>query len=179
MNMKKINSLNETIENFIKNPLKILYKSKKEIISIVKNDMPVMYIFSPKSIKKIISKNNKYIKKKKIKRFNNIINKKILESKLKMNHKFSMHKNWKPDKDFLKKASIWGININKKVSKNELNAFIDYWEAEGRFLHNIQWQQKLAYSLKITRSIKSKVYKNEINKICSKNSIIPDGFRDK
>ncbi|WP_343154800.1 DnaT-like ssDNA-binding domain-containing protein [Buchnera aphidicola (Pseudoregma panicola)] len=178
MNIKKLNTLNITIENFLKNPLKFLEKSKKKIILISKNNNSMVYIFNKKKITKIFNKIKKYKKKNCKNNFNKIMSIEKFNLKNKIEKKFSMHDNWKPGKNFIKKASIWGIKIIKNVSKSELKSFIDYWKAEGRFLHNIQWQQKLAYSLQVTRSIKSKKYIHN-NKICKKNNFIPDGFRDK
>ncbi|WP_343184057.1 DnaT-like ssDNA-binding domain-containing protein [Buchnera aphidicola (Ceratovacuna keduensis)] len=179
MKIKKLNTINITIEKFLQNPLKFLKKSKKKIVLILKNNNPIAYIFNKKKVTNIFNKIKKYQKKNCKNNFNKIMSIEKFNLKNKIEKKFSMHDNWKPDKNFIKKAAIWGIKIKKNVSKSELKSFIDYWKVEGRFLHNIQWQQKLAYSLKITRSVKPKKYIYDDNKIYKKNNFIPDGFRDK
>ncbi|WP_343189107.1 DnaT-like ssDNA-binding domain-containing protein [Buchnera aphidicola (Chaitoregma tattakana)] len=179
MNIKNMNTLNITIENFLKNPFKFLKQSKKKIILILKNDIPVTCITNFKFIKKNFEKLKKYEKKKRYDKFSKIISTEQLNNNYNTTNKFAMHDNWHPDKNFIQKASIWGIKIKNNVSKSELKSFIDYWKAERRFLYHIQWQQKLAYSLKITRSSKHKMFQEEPNKIYKKNNFVPDGFRDK
>ncbi|BGI51264.1 MAG: hypothetical protein BucCj_0200 [Buchnera aphidicola (Ceratovacuna japonica)] len=176
MSVKKSNILNVSIENFLKNPLKFLKKTKKKTILISKKNNSKVYILSKKLTKKKFNEIKKYKKNNCTNNFNKIMSIEELNKKNKIENKFSMHDNWKPDKNFIKRAAIWGIKIEKNVSKNELKSFIDYWKLEGRFLHDIQWQQKLAYSLNVTRS-KKYIYNNK--EICKKDNFIPDGFRDK
>ncbi|WP_343189965.1 DnaT-like ssDNA-binding domain-containing protein [Buchnera aphidicola] len=179
MEIKKLNLFKVTIENFLKEPSKYLKKTKKKTILILEKNAPKTYIINNYILKKIFKKIKIYKKK-----IDNDISKKIISiekfnSKNKIQNKFAMYKNWNPDKNFIKKAAMWGIEIKKKVSRSELNLFIDYWKAEGRILHHIQWEQKLAYSLKITRASKHNKNISKSNKIYIKKNYIPDGFRDK
>ncbi|BBI01039.1 primosomal protein 1 [Buchnera aphidicola (Nipponaphis monzeni)] len=173
-----------TLDLFVKDPLKALSLSKEEALAILKNDIPVMYVVTPNLLKKLFAmtahfkKNNFYLSEikplpQKIKAKQNYSNTKL------QNGKFLMHHKWKPDCDFVRQASLWGINLTHSVEKEELVSFIDYWKAEGRFFYHIQWQQKLARNLEQRRS--SKIIRNnrDINKISIPDNTIPDGFRDK
>jgi hypothetical protein len=66
--------------------------------------------------------------------------------------KFQMHDNWKPDPQFAKRASQWGINLKTEITPFELAEFITYWKAEGKAFHHDQWQQKLARSVQQSRA---------------------------
>ncbi|STU57412.1 primosomal protein I [Klebsiella pneumoniae subsp. ozaenae] len=46
----------------------------------------------------------------------------------------------------------WGIALSQPVTPEELAAFVAYWQAEGKVFHHVQWQQKLARSVQISRA---------------------------
>ncbi|EDW9225217.1 primosomal protein DnaT, partial [Salmonella enterica subsp. enterica serovar Javiana] len=66
--------------------------------------------------------------------------------------KFAMYPAWQPDADFQRQAALWGVALREPVTAEELAAFIAYWQAESKVFHHIQWQQKLARSVQISRS---------------------------
>ena len=45
-----------------------------------------------------------------------------------------------------------GVALREPVTTEELASFIAYWQAEGKSLSPLQWQQKLARSLQIGRA---------------------------
>ncbi|WP_343189476.1 DnaT-like ssDNA-binding domain-containing protein [Buchnera aphidicola] len=152
------------LKNFLKNPLKILKKIKKKKLIIFKKKIPIMYILNIKTFNKLLKYKIKYKNyKKKIK-------------KTEKNKKFIMHKHWKPDKNFLKQASLWGIKLYKTATKTELASFISYWNAEKRSFYHIQWQQKLARNLQQIRNMIN-IKKKNINNISKLEYKIPYGFR--
>ena len=66
--------------------------------------------------------------------------------------KFAMYAGWQPDADFQRLAALWGIALSQPVTPEELAAFVAYWQAEGKVFHHVQWQQKLARSVQISRA---------------------------
>lgn len=184
MNLKTIISSFITLENFIQDPTKSLEQSKEGAIAIYKNNTLLMYAVTPSFLKKIFStsKQSKYHKF-----YTSQMKKLSYENKLEKNYfinnipngKFSMHNKWKPDSNFIRQASTWGINLTHSVKKEELNSFIDYWKAEGCFFYHVQWQQKLARNLEQRRKINNIRNRRDINQTFIPDDIVPDGFRDK
>ncbi|CAL4317841.1 primosomal protein DnaT [Buchnera aphidicola] len=165
--MKILFSKNITLNAFCQNPMQIIKSKKNNIISISKNKKILFYVINPDFLKKLFD----------IEKYN--LQNKITETEKKIIKKFSMHSNWKPDADFIKKSALWGISLDKEISQFELASFISYWEAEGCFFHHIQWQQKLARSLERSRSINIIKQKNDITYIPIPDQKIPEGFRGK
>lgn len=66
--------------------------------------------------------------------------------------KFAMYPDWQPDADFQRQAALWGVALKEPVTAEELASFVAYWHAEGKVFHHVQWQQKLARSVQISRS---------------------------
>ncbi|EMD6793535.1 Pyocin large subunit [Enterobacter hormaechei] len=92
--------------------------------------------------------------------------------------KFQMHDNWKPDQQFTRRASQWGINLKAEITPFELADFITYWKAEGKAFHHDQWQQKLARSVQQSRARPvSQQQRRDINEIPEPDKAIPQGFR--
>lgn len=91
--------------------------------------------------------------------------------------KFAMYYGWQPDGDFLRQATLWGIALSAPVAPEELAAFTAYWQAEGKVFHHIQWQQKLARHLQISRTGAGSAQRRDINQICRPDDHIPEGFR--
>ncbi|WP_343128627.1 DnaT-like ssDNA-binding domain-containing protein [Buchnera aphidicola (Kurisakia onigurumii)] len=174
-----------TLDIFSNNYKKIIKYSKNKIIEIKDQKKTIMYILTPQQMKSLsLINNNK-------KKDNIIFTKKVFQNlnkieqleynKINLHGKFQIHEKWMPDKDFLKKSAIWGINLKNFPTQGEIASFISYWKAEGRFFYHIQWQQKLAHSIKKSRSILYSVnkYKRDINEVATPDQKIPDGFRDK
>lgn len=65
--------------------------------------------------------------------------------------KFSMHPGWELSPDFERYAALWGRAVpdgmNRQNWQPVLNNFIAYWQAEGKFFHQVQWEQKFATQL--------------------------------
>lgn len=92
--------------------------------------------------------------------------------------KFQMHDNWKPDQQFTRRASQWGINLKAEITPFELADFITYWKAEGKAFHHDQWQQKLARSVQQSRARPvSQQQRRDINEVPEPDKAIPQGFR--
>ncbi|QCI19611.1 MAG: primosomal protein DnaT [Buchnera aphidicola (Brevicoryne brassicae)] len=164
--MKILICQNTTLDLFCKNPIQILETSNNGAVTILKNNTPIFYAVTPFFLKKIFDLEYDSV-------YKNV-------KKQNINKKFSMHSQWIPDKDFIHQAALWGIMLNKEVSKSELAAFISYWEVEGCFFHHIQWQQKLARSLQKSRSINNfQQKKRDVTYIPTPDQTIPNGFRGK
>ncbi|MCM7837830.1 DnaT-like ssDNA-binding domain-containing protein [Enterobacter asburiae] len=92
--------------------------------------------------------------------------------------KFQMHDDWKPDQQFTRRASQWGINLKTDITPFELADFITYWKAEGKAFHHDQWQQKLARSVQQSRSRPvAQQQRRDINELSGPDEAIPKGFR--
>ncbi|HBC9220799.1 TPA: Pyocin large subunit [Enterobacter cloacae] len=92
--------------------------------------------------------------------------------------KFQMHDNWKPDPQFVRRASQWGINLKTDITPFELADFITYWKAEGKAFHHDQWQQKLARSVQQSRARPvAQQQRRDINDVPEPDKTIPEGFR--
>ncbi|HFI7734329.1 TPA: DnaT-like ssDNA-binding domain-containing protein [Escherichia coli] len=92
--------------------------------------------------------------------------------------KFQMHDNWKPDPQFTRRASQWGINLKTDITPFELADFITYWKAEGKAFHHDQWQQKLARSVQLSRTRPvAQQQRRDINDVPEPDKTIPEGFR--
>jgi hypothetical protein len=62
--------------------------------------------------------------------------------------KLPMTTSWKPSPDFRQRAAIWNVILPATGwEPHELAAFRDYWKAEGKALHQVQWEQKFARHL--------------------------------
>lgn len=92
--------------------------------------------------------------------------------------KFQMHDDWKPDQQFTRRASQWGINLKTDITPFELADFITYWKAEGKAFHHDQWQQKLARSVQQSRARPvAQQQRRDINDVPEPDKAIPEGFR--
>ena len=91
--------------------------------------------------------------------------------------KFAMYSGWQPDADFQRQAALWGIALTQTATPEELAAFVAYWQAEGKVFHHVQWQQKLARHLQITRASNNGQPKRDINAFSEPDKQIPSGFR--
>lgn len=92
--------------------------------------------------------------------------------------KFQMRDNWKPDPQFTRRASQWGINLKADITPFELAEFITYWKAEGKAFHHDQWQQKLARSVQQSRARPVALQqRRDINDVPEPDKTIPEGFR--
>ncbi len=91
--------------------------------------------------------------------------------------KFAMYAGWQPDADFQRLAALWGIGLSQPVTPEELASFVAYWQAEGKVFHHVQWQQKLARSVLMSRNSQGGAAKRDVNAISEPDNQIPPGFR--
>lgn len=91
--------------------------------------------------------------------------------------KFALYADWQPDADFQRLAALWGIALTQPVTPEELASFIAYWQAEGKVFHHVQWQQKLARSVQISRASQGNTPKRDVNSVAEPDNHIPPGFR--
>ncbi|CAH6156642.1 TPA: primosomal protein DnaT [Citrobacter koseri] len=91
--------------------------------------------------------------------------------------KFAMYADWQPDADFQRQAALWGVALREPVTAEELTSFVAYWQAEGKIFHHIQWQQKLARSVQISRASNGGMPKRDVNNVSEPDDHIPPGFR--
>lgn len=91
--------------------------------------------------------------------------------------KFAMYAGWQPDTDFQRLAALWGIALTHPVTAEELASFVTYWQAEGKVFHHVQWQQKLARSVQISRAGNGGQPKRDVNSFAEPDKQIPHGFR--
>lgn len=69
--------------------------------------------------------------------------------------KFPMTASWVPSSDFRQRVAFWGKVIPEGLNlRAELNAFIAYWEPEGKVFHQSQWEQKFANHLQNAKPTK-------------------------
>lgn len=91
--------------------------------------------------------------------------------------KFAMYPDWQPDADFQRMAALWGIALTAPATPEELAAFTAYWQAEGKVFHHVQWQQKLARNLQISRASHGGQPRRDLNTLSEPDNQIPPGFR--
>jgi hypothetical protein len=62
--------------------------------------------------------------------------------------KSTMTTDWQPSPDFRQRAALWNVILPATGwEPHELVAFRDYWKAEGKAFHQVQWEQKFARHL--------------------------------
>lgn len=92
--------------------------------------------------------------------------------------RYALYPGWHPGERFVRTAALWGIALSGEPTVEELAAFVGYWQAEGKLFHHVQWQQKLARSLMVTRSRPAPVpIRRDVNCISAPDNTTPDGFR--
>lgn len=75
--------------------------------------------------------------------------------------KFPMTASWVPSADFRQRVAFWGKSIPEGLNlRAELNAFIAYWEPEGKVFHQSQWEQKFANHLQNAKPTKPRGTQN-------------------
>ncbi|MGA6475312.1 DnaT-like ssDNA-binding domain-containing protein [Klebsiella sp. K822] len=75
--------------------------------------------------------------------------------------KFPITATWVPSSDFRQRVAFWGKVIPEGLNlRAELNAFITYWEPEGKVFHQSQWEQKFANHLQNAKPTKPRGTQN-------------------
>lgn len=95
--------------------------------------------------------------------------------------KFPVSPSWKPGGDFVRQATLWGINLGDApgYTPEELQQFRDYWVSEGQVRNQVQWEQAFARSLQKQRSMATKPGRREGGNfnMSQPDKNIPHGFR--
>lgn len=64
---------------------------------------------------------------------------------------------WQPSPDFRQRAALWNVHLPATGwEQHELASFRDYWTAEGKVFHQVQWEQKFARHLASQPSLNRK-----------------------
>lgn len=93
--------------------------------------------------------------------------------------KFVMFAGWQPSSGLRVTASKIGIEISGPPDQAALADFVTYWEADGASYNQVQWEMKLARSLKNQRQRAPKRHNSRRDFMASSgmDHTIPEGFR--
>lgn len=93
--------------------------------------------------------------------------------------KFVMFEGWRPSPELSRTARKIGIELSGPPDQASLAEFIIYWEADGAAYNQIQWEMKLARSLKNQRQRAPKRHRprRELMASSAMDYTIPEGFR--
>ncbi|WP_439708991.1 DnaT-like ssDNA-binding domain-containing protein [Pantoea agglomerans] len=128
-----------------------------------------------------------------IERVSNLINLKTGDKQLRANRpapfskhvpnhtsaKFAMFEGWRPSSGLSGTARKIGIELSGPPDPARLADFVSYWEADGAAYNQIQWEMKLARSLKNRRQRAPKRHSpcREFTASSGMDYTIPEGFR--
>ncbi|CAJ0990707.1 primosomal protein DnaT [Pantoea sp. Nvir] len=163
------------MDAFRQDPRQMLQQAENGTLAVLDNDVPVLYAVTPERLAHLLALEASLQPSDVI--LDDSLYDNLHITSLTPVGKFAMYSGWKPDADFQQQAAIWGVSLSKPVTSSELAAFITYWQAEGRMFHHIQWQQKLARSVQVNRSVNGSQPKRDITQISNTDYSIPDGFR--
>lgn len=166
-----------TLEQLRDPSLDVFTDDSQGIVAVFNNNRPVMYLLTPERIRTLLAAEETLLARPQIELEQQF----FADDSRMMNPipqgKFCLYHGWQPDSDFIRQAVIWGIKLLQPVNEKELAAFIDYWRAEGRAYHHIQWQQKLARSVQLNRASRVNEGRSDFTLIDEPDSTIPKGFR--
>lgn len=93
--------------------------------------------------------------------------------------KFVMFEGWRPSSGLRGTARKIGIELSGPPDPARLADFVTYWEADGAAYNQIQWEMKLARSLKNQRQRAPNLYRPRRDFMASSGMdyTIPEGFR--
>ena len=93
--------------------------------------------------------------------------------------KFVMFEGWRPSPDLSRTARKIGIELSGPPDQAALADFVTFWEADGGAYNQIQWEMKLARSLKNQRqrALKRHCPRRELKPSSGMDYTIPEGFR--
>lgn len=180
MSVKILTSTIIGLEAFRQQPLAALASAEQGAVAVFDNNAPVMYAVTPDRLAQLLAIESVA---------NQARSDVALEESLFDDHlahpaaiplpggKFAMYQGWQPDADFIRLAAVWGVALSSAVTPAELASFVTYWQAEGRMFHHVQWQQKLARSIQLSRSASGGQQKRDLNQLPEPDQSIPDGFR--
>jgi len=93
--------------------------------------------------------------------------------------KFVMFEGWQPSPELSRTARKIGIELSGPPDQAALADFVTFWEADGGAYNQIQWEMKLARSLKNQRQRAPKRHspRRELKASSGMDYTIPEGFR--
>jgi len=93
--------------------------------------------------------------------------------------KFVMFEGWQPSPELSRTARKIGIELSVPPDQAALADFVTYWEADGAAYNQVQWEMKLARSLKNQRQIAPKRHRpgRDFMGSSGMDYTIPQGFR--
>lgn len=177
MSVKILANTSITLEQLRDPSLDVFTEDSQGIVAVFNNNCPVMYLLTPERIRTLLAAEQSLVARPQIELDQQF----FADDSGMMNPipqgKFCLYHGWQPDSHFIRQAAIWGIKLLEPVNVKELAAFIDYWRAEGRAYHHIQWQQKLARSVQLNRASRVNELRADFTQTDDPDNSIPKGFR--
>lgn len=168
------------LEAFCNDPVSALASADRGTIAILDSNQPVFYAVTPERLEQLLAYEAGSVRS----HSDVSVDEELFDFDIDSNDgiaipsgKYRMYDGWKPDNDFLRLASVWGVILTSAITPAELASFIDYWKAEGKFFYHTQWLQKLARSVQQGRLRESSQVKRDLNQTPEPDREIPDGFR--
>lgn len=164
------------IESFSRDPHVALTQSENGAIAVLADNTPVFYAVTPARLAMLLALEAQSKRPPSDITLDDSLYHSEPEAITPPLGKFAMYSGWRPDEDFVRMSALWGIALNEPPTDEELASFVSYWQAEGKVFHHIQWQQKFARSLQISR-VNGAARGADINQIPHPNYAVPKGFR--
>ncbi|MDF7679202.1 primosomal protein DnaT [Enterobacteriaceae bacterium ESL0689] len=167
-----------SLDDFIQDHASVLAKATNGTVAVFANNNPVFYALTAERLAQLLALEEKLARPcSDITLDRQFFDDPINAPATTPAGKFAMYADWQPDADFQHLAAIWGIALTYPVTPAERAAFVAYWQAEGKVFHHVQWQQKLARSVQISRASHGGSQQRDVNSISEPDSQIPQGFR--
>ncbi len=164
------------LEQFSQAPLAAVERAEQGVVAVFDNNQPVMYAISEARLSELLAAEAQLTRQANIELDEQFFDEPNVPIRA-PSGKFALYNNWQPDPDFLRQAALWGIALHEPVTHQELAAFIAYWQAEGRVFHQVQWQQKLARHLQVSRGSPTGSTRPDATQVAKPDDHIPSGFR--
>lgn len=180
MSVKILTAMLTSLDTFCQHPLTTLDSAEQGAVAVLDNNIPVLYALTPQRMAELLASERVSRQQHANVMLDNCLYSEALPPVKTVTApagKFPMYQGWQPDVDFLRQAAVWGVMLTSAVTSAELASFVTYWQAEGRVFHHVQWQQKLARSVQLSRTISVNQQKRDINHLPESDHAIPDGFR--
>ncbi len=165
------------LEQFCQEPLQVLQQAEQGMLAVFSDNAPVMYALSAERLAELLACEQRAHQQMDVSLDQHWFNNALPTPVAIPAGKFRLYADWQPDTDFIRQAALWGIGLKQPVQPTELAAFITYWQAEGKVFHHVQWQQKLARHLQLSRRAMPGVAQQDFTQVEAPDQIIPKGFR--
>ncbi|MBT0722230.1 primosomal protein DnaT [Tatumella sp. TA1] len=176
MSVKILSSSIIGLEQFFQDSATAIAQAESETVTVFDNNQPIFYALSSARLSQLLAAEAQLQNQSAISLEAEFFDEPVAKIKVPAG-KFALYAGWQPDTDFLRQAALWGIALGEPVTDEELAAFIAYWQAEGRIFHQVQWQQKLARHLQLSRGSPQSTSKRDITQVAVPDHNIPNGFR--